>query len=88
MALKTAIIGCGGIANSHATNLMNLDKTELVAFCDIVPQRASEYNKKYANGQAKVFTDFSNMYDEVELDLVYICLPPFAHTNEVELAIV
>lgn len=86
MALKTAIIGCGGIANSHATNLMNLEKTELVAFCDIVPEKATGYNEKYANGEAKVFTDFSKMYDEIDLDLVYICLPPFAHTNEVKLA--
>lgn len=86
MALKTAIIGCGGIANSHATNLMNLDKTDLVAFCDVVQERASGYNEKYANGEAKLFTDFSEMYEEIDLDLVYICLPPFAHTNEVELA--
>ena len=86
MALKTAIIGCGGIANSHATNLMKLGKTDLVAFCDVAPERASGYNEKYANGEAKIFTDFSKMYDEIELDLVYICLPPFAHANEVELA--
>jgi len=26
------------------------------------------------------------MYEDMALDIVYICLPPFAHTNEVELA--
>jgi predicted dehydrogenase len=26
------------------------------------------------------------MFDELNLELVYICLPPYAHTNEVELA--
>ncbi|MBO3800168.1 MAG: hypothetical protein FGF52_03850 [Candidatus Brockarchaeota archaeon] len=26
------------------------------------------------------------MFEKEELDIVYICLPPFAHSNEVELA--
>ena len=35
--LRTAIIGCGGIAQRHAQNLVQLaDRFELVAFADLV----------------------------------------------------
>ncbi len=36
MALKTAVIGMGGIGNTHATCYTNNPGSELVAVCDIV----------------------------------------------------
>jgi predicted dehydrogenase len=51
-----------------------------------VLERAADFNQQYADSQAAVYTDFRKMFDELNLDLVYICLPPYAHTNEVELA--
>jgi len=80
------IIGCGGIANRHASVLSRLEVVNLVAFCDIAEDRAIGFNEKYAESKAKIYTDFAQMYDSEELDVVWICLPPFAHTNEVELA--
>ena len=85
-ALRTAIIGCGGIASQHASLLSELERVELVALCDIVRQRAEGFNQQYAGGQASIFTDYHTMYRETDLDLVYICLPPFAHSEEVQLA--
>lgn len=83
---RTAILGCGGIAKAHAQILKSLDRVRLVAFCDVVKERAREFNKTYADGRGKVYTDFARMFDKEKLDLVYICLPPYAHSNEVELA--
>ena len=85
--LKAAILGCGGIANTHARILTELeDKVQITALCDIAKERAVGFNERYAKNQATVFTDFTQMYQEAEIDVVYICLPPFAHTNEVQLA--
>lgn len=83
---NVGIIGCGGIANRHASVLSGLEVVNLVAFCDIAEDRAIGFNEKYAESQGKIYTDFAQMYDSEELDVVWICLPPFAHTNEVELA--
>jgi predicted dehydrogenase len=58
----------------------------MVAFCDIDEERARWFSQTYAEGKAKVFTDYRKMYDEVKLDIVYICLPPFAHKDEVDIA--
>ena len=85
-ALRTAILGCGGIARRHADKLSLLDDTELVGFCDVDLQRARGFNEKYAGNQAQVYQDYERMFQTLDLDLVYICLPPFAHGNEVELA--
>lgn len=41
--LKVAIIGCGGIANGkHLPSLKQQPEVELVAFCDIVEERAQK----------------------------------------------
>ena len=84
--LRTAIIGCGRFAGRHAALLAQLDQVELVGFCNRTIEKAIAYNDTYAHGRARVFTDYASMFEELALDLVYICLPPYAHGNEVELA--
>jgi predicted dehydrogenase len=84
---RIGFIGCGGIANAHARALASLKgRVEMVAFCDIEEERARWFSQTYAEGKAKVFTDYRKMYDEVKLDIVYICLPPFAHKDDVDIA--
>ena len=83
---RVGMIGCGGIANRHATILEKLDRTELVAFCDIAVERARDFAQKYADGKPPTFSDYHEMIEKVALDVVYICLPPFAHADEVEVA--
>lgn len=81
--LRTAIIGCGSFAKRHANILATLPDVKLVGFCDRHIERAQAYSQQYGGA---VYTDFACMFDELDLDLVYICLPPYAHSNEVELA--
>jgi predicted dehydrogenase len=84
---RIGFIGCGGIANAHARALASLKgRVEMIAFCDIDEERARWFSQTYAEGKAKVFTDYRKMYEEVKLDIVYICLPPFAHKDEVDIA--
>lgn len=82
--LRTAIIGCGGIAQRHAQNLAQLaDRFELVAFADTKAERARAFAAEYAGGTAAVYTAPGALLDTERLDAVFICLPPFAHTDEV-----
>jgi len=85
--LRTAIIGCGGFANKHAQNLAaQAEKFELTAFCDLVEANAQHFSQQYAGGGGKVFVDFHAMFEQTPLDLAVICLPPFGHSDEVEVA--
>jgi len=85
--LKTGLIGCGKFAHKHLANLEAMpEKFEMRAFCDIVRENAQQYAQKYTNGKAAVFSDYHQMFERVPLDLVLVCLPPFGHSDEVELA--
>src|SRR5687767_10784746 len=85
--LRTAILGCGGFAHRHAQNLITLpEEIELTAFCDHHEENAREFSEKYTAGRGAVYTDFREMFENAGLDLVVICLPPFAHTDEVQVA--
>jgi predicted dehydrogenase len=85
--LRTAILGCGGFAHRHAANLISLpDEIELIAFCDHHEVNARGFSEKYTRGQASIFTDHGEMFENSNLDLIVICLPPFAHSNDVDLA--
>jgi predicted dehydrogenase len=85
-ALRTAILGCGKFANRHAAILAGLDDIALVGFCDSSLPAAEAFNQQYAGGRAQVFANSAEMFPALNLDLVYICLPPFAHGQEVALA--
>ncbi len=83
---KVGILGCGGIARTHAQVIADLPETELVACCDIDKSRADSFSERFAGGKAKVYTDLRRMFDAAKMDVVYVCLPPYAHDQEVELA--
>lgn len=79
---KLAMIGCEGIGSYHLEHLIQFtDKVELAGFCDLVPGKAQKFCDKAGSGRA--YTDFRQMYDEVQPDMVFICVPPFAH-GEIE----
>jgi predicted dehydrogenase len=82
--LRAGILGCGRIAKRHATILAGLAEVDLVAFCDESVASAEELKTQFSRGE--VYTDAATMLDRAKLDLVYICLPPYAHSNEVDLA--
>jgi predicted dehydrogenase len=63
-----------------------LEEVELVGFCDQVPENAIAFSKQYGDDTGQVYSECERMFEEQDLDVVYICLPPYAHTGEVELA--
>jgi len=85
--LRTAILGCGDFAHHHARTLQQLENDfEMVAFCNRTIEKAATFSKQYTNGQAPIFADHHQMLDQVPLDVIIICLPPYAHSDEVEIA--
>lgn len=79
---KLAIIGCGGIGSYHLGHFLGFtDIVELAGFCDLIPERAESFQKQAGTGKA--YTDYKQMYDEVNPDMVFICIPPYCH-GEIE----
>lgn len=78
--LKVGIIGCGGIANGkHMPSLYKLDSVEMVAFCDIVKERAEDAAKKYGTSDAFVCTDYKDLLNDKSIDVVHVCTPNKSH---------
>ncbi|MBQ6825447.1 MAG: Gfo/Idh/MocA family oxidoreductase [Clostridia bacterium] len=76
--LKVAVIGCGSISCMHLDPAVALEEAELVAVCDIKPDRAERAAQKY---NAKPYMDYMEMFEKEQLDVVHICLPHYLHTK-------
>jgi len=75
--IKFAIIGCGRIAQRHAEHIQATG--QLVAICDIDPERAKVMAEKY---QAKAYTDVAALLQqERDIDVVSICSPNGLHAQ-------
>ncbi|MEK3725662.1 Gfo/Idh/MocA family protein [Paenibacillus sp. FSL H8-0034] len=80
--LQVAIIGCGGIANGkHLPSLSKIDQVEIVAFCDLIVERAEQAADKYGHPGAKVFDDYRELLANPSIDVVHICTPNDSHAE-------
>ncbi len=73
--LRVGLVGVGGISRSHIPAWDKMEDVELVALCDIRPERMTEYTDKHC------YTDFKEMLDKENLDILDICLPTFLHAD-------
>lgn len=79
--LKVGIIGCGGIANGkHMPSLSKLDMVEMVAFCDIVEEKAIKAAKDFGTEDAKVYTDYKELLKDNSIDVIHVCTPNKSHS--------
>ena len=79
--IKIGIIGCGGIANGkHMPSLSKVADCEMVAFCDIVVERAEKAAKTYGIPDAKVYEDYKELLKDPEIEVVHVCTPNRSHS--------
>ncbi|MBQ8850308.1 MAG: Gfo/Idh/MocA family oxidoreductase [Clostridia bacterium] len=79
--IKVGIIGCGGIANGkHMPSLAKVKDCEMVAFCDIIPERAEKAAKEYGTADAKVYADYKELLSDPEIEVVHVCTPNRSHS--------
>ena len=77
--LKIGIIGTGNISRVHIKGYLEFpDKCEIVALCDIYPQKAEEKREEFGLS-ARVYSSYEIMLANEDLDLVSIATPPGTH---------
>jgi predicted dehydrogenase len=80
--LRVGIIGTGGIANGkHMPSLAKLPEVEMVAFCDIVEERAQQAKAKYGAEGSAVYTDYRKLLEDKSIDVVHVCTPNYIHSE-------
>lgn len=72
--LTKAIIGTGSMGLNH----IPYEDTKVVAICDVDRTRLSEAEKRIGNG-VKTFTDYRELIQLPEVDIVHIATPPHWH---------
>lgn len=84
--LRVGILGAGFMGKTHGGNLAKDARVELVACCDVQQEAAAALGQQLGVSASGIFTDFDRMLADCPLDVLYCCLPPFAHHGEVERA--
>ena len=79
--LRIGIRGCGGIANGkHMPALKKQKDVQMVAFCDIIEERAVKAAKDYGTPDAKTYTDYKKLLEDKTIDVVHVCTPNKEHS--------
>lgn len=78
--VRMAFIGTGGISDVHIRVLSQMPEVEIVAGCDIKPERLEWFKQQPGCANANTYTDYKEMLKkEKKLDFVDVCTPNGVH---------
>lgn len=78
--VRIGTISCGDIAiNKHLPAQIKNPDAELVAFCDIVKEKAEFAAKTFGKEGAKIYTDYKDLLADDNVDAVLILTPNYLH---------
>lgn len=74
---KVAIVGCGGISHMHTGWYLKEPRAALTAISDIDQARVKAYGEQYE--VEKQYTDYIEMLETEDIDIVSVCTRPKMH---------
>jgi predicted dehydrogenase len=77
--IQVAIVGCGRISDLHELGYRDRDDARIVAVCDTNGRRAR--TKAQAWNVDKVYTDYTQVLDDPEINLVELLVPHHLHAD-------
>ena len=75
--LKVAIVGCGKIADSHASQIQRIKGCEIVGVCDKEPLMARQLFERFP--VKAHFSDLTSLLIQARPDVVHVTTPPESH---------
>lgn len=75
--LRVAIVGCGKIADTHASQIQRIQGCEIAGVCDNEPLMAKQLSERF--GVKGWFTDLAELLSHARPDVVHITTPPESH---------
>jgi predicted dehydrogenase len=76
--LDFALIGCGGIAQTHLQAIAELSETQLVAVADVNEKAAQDVADQH---KCSALKDYRRLLNGKKIDAVVICTPPSTHAE-------
>src|SRR5712664_2187491 len=77
--LKVAIVGCGKIADAHASQIQRIKGCEIVGVCDRELLMAKQLYERFP--VKSYYADLSELLNHARPDVVHITTPPQSHYN-------
>ena len=84
--IRVGFLGMGFMGKTHAANLLQFDDVRITALCSAPVRDAIEFAEEH-HLDCSIYEDGFVMIREEKLDALYICLPPFAHSGQLEAAV-
>src|SRR4029079_7044998 len=75
--LRIGIVGCGKIADAHASQIQRIAGCEIVGVCDREPLMAKQLFGRFPI--RRCYGDLDEMLAEARPDVVHITTPPQSH---------
>ena len=75
--LKVAIVGCGKIADAHASQILRISDCEIVGVCDCEPLMAKQLQERFPIKH--YFSDLKRLLAESQPNVVHITTPAESH---------
>ncbi len=75
--LSVAIVGCGKIADAHASQIRRIAGCEIVGVCDTEPLMARQLAERFS--VTRHFSDVEALIADARPDVVHITTPPESH---------
>jgi len=75
--LKVAIVGCGKIADSHASQIRRIEGCEIVGVCDREELMAKQFCQRFRI--KRHFSGLDELLSDVRPDVVHVTTPPGSH---------
>ena len=75
--LKVAIVGCGKIADAHASQIRRIKECDIVGVCDTEPLMARQLAERFQ--VERYVADLTELLDQANPDVVHITTPPESH---------
>jgi predicted dehydrogenase len=75
--LKVAIVGCGKIADAHATQILRVGGCEIVGVYDREPLMARQLYERFP--VKRYFSDLAELVTDARPDVIHITTPPESH---------
>ncbi len=78
--IRTALVGCGKVGQTHAQALAALPESEFVAVCDVDAQRATSFAKRFG---VKPYSHVPRMLAECGIQAICVATPHPLHAEPV-----
>lgn len=78
--LRIGLVGLGGMGKKHLSCHVDNPRVEIVALCDILPERTEAALTLHSLENTHTYTDFHTMIDTEQLDAVDIATPNYLHS--------